>query len=76
MRVGAKKCLCGLSPNASLLDIELKNYISCIMDLHVYTVPWQKLGRNALLSSLVQHLPVMVNTLAIGVVTYHRRGTI
>jgi hypothetical protein len=60
---------------ASLFDTELKNNISCIMDLHVYTVPWQKLERNALLSSLVQHLLVMVNMLAIGVVTYHRRGT-
>lgn len=62
-------------PYVSLLDIELKNNISCIMDLHVYTVPWQKLERNALLSSLVQHFLVMVNTLAIGVVTYHRHGT-
>jgi hypothetical protein len=61
-------------PCASLLDIELKNNISCIMDLHVDTVPWQKLERNALLSSLVQHLLVMANTLAIGVVTYHRHG--
>lgn len=62
-------------PYASLLDIELQINILCIVDLHVYTVPWQKLERNALLSSLVQHFLVMVNTLAIGVVTYHRRGT-
>lgn len=71
---GRKEMLMWPKLHASLLDTELVNNISCIVDLHAYTVPWQKLERNALLSSLVRHLLVMVSTLAIGVVTYHHHG--